>query len=145
MLERKMRHATTFLIIGQCCQLVFQRKKRCIISHFSRCGNVVSRCSKGKTRQDAPPSVPPDRLLEHFGSLLVVILSPRGGRGGLGRPFGPLCVPCRPPVAPRSIFVSFWLSFWEHFGNQNRGKITYCLFFCRVPLKMGFGVVLVLF
>ena len=80
--------------------------------------------------------MPPDRFFAHFGFLWDVILCPMGGRGALGRPFGPLGVPCRPPVTPRSIFLTFCLSFWEHCWNQNRGKKTYC-FFCSGPAYGG--------
>ncbi len=69
----------------------------------------------------------------------------RGGKRALGRPFGPLCVPCRPPVSPRSIFGLLWLSFWDHFEGPNRLKIMSLGFCLRVAFEMGFGVVLGLF
>ena len=51
----------TFFKMRECCQQVFK---------------------KGKARQDAPTiSAPQDRFVEYVGSLLDVLLSPRGGEG----------------------------------------------------------------
>ena len=61
---------------------------------------------KEKKRQDAPPSVPPDRFLDHFGSLLDAILSPRGGqRGAWTSILASLC-PVSPPSGPQ---IDFWI------------------------------------
>ena len=77
------QHYITFFKMRECSQQIFKRKN-------------AARC---------PPINAPGSIFGAFCLSFGCHFEPKGGaEGGLGRPFGPLCVPCRPPVAPRSIF-----------------------------------------
>ena len=70
---------------------MFERKKRDIISHFQDAG-MLSVCVQKENAARSPPSVPPPvRFVEYLGSLLDVILIPRGeGRGSISKHRGML-------------------------------------------------------
>ena len=61
---------------------MFQRKKRDIISHFSRCGNVVSRCSKGKRGKMPPHQCTLGSICGVFGLSFGCHFAPKGGAEG---------------------------------------------------------------
>ena len=61
---------------------MFRRKERDIISHYSRCGNVASRCSKGKRGKMPPHQCPPGSICGVFGLSFGCHFAPKGGAEG---------------------------------------------------------------
>ena len=86
---------------------------------------------KEKRGKMPPPSVPPDRFLEHFGSLLDVILSPRGGQRGPWTSIWASLCPVSPPSGPQ---IDFWIILALILGplwrpNSRKNNVLFIVFF----------------
>ena len=86
------------------------------------------------------PSVPPDRFLEHFGSLLDVILSPRGGQRGPWTSIWASLCPVSPPSVPQ---IDFWSilalmlgSLWK---TTSKGNNALFILFVGSRLRWDFA------